>query len=71
MYVYDHSGLCVSPPFNIHRNSQLFLTILVAVMFGTEPCVGFDPTITVTPTQVIQVPQRQVVNGTMGVNAEC
>jgi len=49
VHFYDCSGCSVSPAFNIHSNLHAFITILMAVMFGSQLCIGFDPTITVKP----------------------
>ncbi|KIM62388.1 hypothetical protein SCLCIDRAFT_119863 [Scleroderma citrinum Foug A] len=49
VHFYDHSGCSVSPAFNIHSNPRAFVTILAAIMFGSQLCIGFDPTITVKP----------------------
>ena len=51
VHFFDHSGISVLPPFNIHRNPRAFISILATVMFGSQLCIGFDPTITVKPVQ--------------------
>jgi len=61
IHFYNRSGCSVSPAFNIHSNPHAFITILVAVMFGSWLCIGFDPTITVKPVRPLRVSQRKVV----------
>ena len=61
VHFYDRSGCSVSPAFNIHSNPHIFVTILVAIMFESRVCIGFDPTITVRPVQPLRAPRRKVV----------
>ena len=61
VHFYDRSGCSVSPAFNIHRNPHAFDTILAAIMFDSQICIGFDPTVTVRPVRPLRVSPQKVI----------
>ena len=61
VHFYDRSGCSISPPFHVHNDAATFVTILAAVMFGSCPCIGFDPTVSVKPIYPLCVSRYKVV----------
>jgi len=61
MHFYDRSGCSISPPFDVHSDPAAFVAVLAAVMFGSRPCIGFDPTMTVKPVYPLHVSRYKVV----------
>ncbi|KIM60157.1 hypothetical protein SCLCIDRAFT_79973, partial [Scleroderma citrinum Foug A] len=49
VHFYDRSGCSISPAFNIYHNPTAVVAILATIMFGPHLCIGFDPTVIVTP----------------------
>jgi len=61
VHFYNHSGGSVSPPINIQCNPRAFVSVLATIMFSSQLCIGFDPTITVRPVQPLWVSRQKVI----------
>lgn len=62
VHFYDHSGICVSPAFDINAQPRYLLAVLSAFTFGTRLAVGFDPTISITPSRPLRVSPHRVIH---------
>ena len=51
-HFYDRTGSAISPPFNIHEHPDHLIYILSALAFGYHSCLGFDPSIRISPPPV-------------------
>ena len=61
VHFYNRSGTSISPAFNIETDPGRLVAILASVMFGSQVCIGFDPTINVRPVRPLRVSRRRVV----------
>ena len=66
VHFYNRSGCSISPPLHVHSDATIFVTILMAVMFGSRPCIGFDPTVSVKPIYPLCVSRYKVIYESIG-----
>lgn len=64
VHFYDRSGAVVSPPFDINAEPHFFIAVLSAVVFGPRLSVGFDPTISISPTRPLRVVPHRAIHFT-------
>ncbi|KAJ6499653.1 hypothetical protein C8R47DRAFT_295054 [Mycena vitilis] len=49
VHIFDRAGLVVAAPFHLHKDPEIFLRVMVALMFTNDPAVlGYDTSITET-----------------------
>ncbi|KAG0694172.1 hypothetical protein DFH29DRAFT_1006565 [Suillus ampliporus] len=58
VHTYDYSGSTISPHFHIESQNDLFLYIFLAIVFGKDDCIGFNPTMIIWELKVHPLPSH-------------